>query len=160
MRCAYTEMYTIAYMSDPPPNDRKERVIHTRVAEDLDEEIKRRAQNLGVSVSNLVRNILQNAIGLVEDIIHDGAETARAARRSARADEDAPPGRPHAERRLLGWQPAILAVNAVCEACNTILPRGTRAHISVLDGPGAPSFRCQSCIEEIRADAEPGPPNE
>jgi hypothetical protein len=153
-------MYTNADMSDPPPNDRKERVIHTRVAEDLDEEIKRRAQNLGVSVSNLVRNILQNTIGLVEDIIHDGAETARAARRSARGDGAAPPGGPGAARRVLGWQPAVLAVNAVCEACNAILPRGTQAHVSVLDGPGAPSFRCQRCVEEIRADAEPSPPSE
>ena len=59
--------------------DRKERVIHTRVAEDLDEEIKRRAQNLGLSVSNLVRNILQNTIGLVEEIVIDGAEAVQAA---------------------------------------------------------------------------------
>jgi hypothetical protein len=143
-------------MTDAPPNDRKERVIHTRVAEDLDEEIKRRAQNLGVSVSNLVRNILQNTIGLVEDIILDGAETARSVSRGIRRDEEPAAARTGAPR-VLGWQVAIVAVNALCERCNAILPRGTRAGIAVLDGPGAPTFRCEPCLEEIRADAEPRP---
>ena len=152
-------MYTIDHMAEPP-NDRKERVIHTRVAEDLDEEIKRRAQNLGVSVSNLVRNILQNTIGLVEDIILDGAETARAARRGTRREEDEPAVRPAAAPRVLGWQPAVLAVNAICERCNAILPRGTRAAIAVLGEPGPPSFCCESCLEEVRPDADPRPPNE
>jgi len=143
-----------------PPNDRKERVIHTRVAEDLDEEIKRRAQTLGVSVSNLVRNILQNTIGLVEEIVLDGAEAMRAARRSVAGQDEgasAPPPRP---ARVIGWQTAILAVNALCERCNAILPRGARAGIAVLDGPGAPVFRCEPCLEEIRADAGPRTPNE
>lgn len=140
-----------------PPHDRKERVIHTRVAEDLDEEIKRRAQSLGVSVSNLVRNILQNTIGLVEEIVLDGAEAMRAARRSVGGDAAAAATRPG---RVIGWQPAILAVNALCEGCNAILPRGTRAGIAVLEGPGTPAFRCESCLEEIRADAEPSPPHE
>lgn len=149
-------MYTTDDMADPP-NDRKERVIHTRVAEDLDEEIKRRAQNLGVSVSNLVRNILQNTIGLVEEIVLDGAEAMRAARRSVAGEGDAAPARPS---RVIGWQPAILAVNALCERCNAILPRGTRAGIALLEGPGTPAFRCEPCLEEIRADAEPRPPHE
>lgn len=125
--------------------DRKERVIHTRVAEDLDEEIKRRAQGLGVSVSNLVRNILQNTIGLVEDIVLDGTEAVR--RAAARP-------MPGEEPRVLGWQPAVLAVNAVCERCNALLPRGTRAAIGVLSAPGAPRFRCEPCIEEIASHDE------
>ena len=89
-----------------PPNDRKERVIHTRVAEELDEEIKRRAQNLGVSVSNLVRNILQNTIGLVEDILLDGAETARAPWRGAKREETSGhPAPPVAPAYLAGSPP-------------------------------------------------------
>jgi predicted DNA-binding protein len=149
-------MYTSDDMAEPP-NDRKERVIHTRVAEELDEEIKRRAQNLGVSVSNLVRNILQNTIGLVEDIILDGAETARAARRGRH--EEAAAERPE-PGRILGWQPAVLAVNALCDRCNAILPRGTRASIAVRAEPGPPAFRCDPCLEEIRTDAEPRPSDE
>jgi len=62
------------------PDDRKERVIATRVPEALDHAIRRRATSLGLSVSNLVRNVLQNSLGLVEDIVADSAEIARLAR--------------------------------------------------------------------------------
>ena len=43
---------------EPPPDEpeKKERVIHTRVPESLEAELRRRAQDLGISVSNLVRN--------------------------------------------------------------------------------------------------------
>jgi hypothetical protein len=140
---------------DRKDSDRKERVIHTRVAEDLDDEIKRRAQHLGLSVSNLVRNILQNTIGLVEEIVQDGAEAVQAARRAAHARPAATP-----QPTVLGWQPAVLAVNAVCERCNALLPRGVRAAIGVLSAPGTPPFRCEPCVEEIRADDEPRTPGQ
>ena len=64
----------------PPSDERKERVIHTRVPESLDDQIKRKAQGLGVSVSNLVRNILEHTVELVEDVVLDGARIARAGR--------------------------------------------------------------------------------
>jgi len=126
---------------------RKERVIHTRVGEDLDEEIKRRAQRLGLSVSNLVRNVLQNTIDLVEDLVVEGTESLRAARRGLGGSD-----RPE----VLGWQPAALAVNAVCERCNALLPRGTRAAIAVTDTPGSQRFRCERCAAEATRGAEPG----
>lgn len=149
-------MYTIVDMSEGERRDadRKERVIHTRVAEDLDEEIKRRAQSLGVSVSNLVRNILQNAIGLVEDIVADGAEAVQAARRAGTSPPTA------SDPKLLGWQSAVLAVNAVCERCNGLLPRGTRAAIALLSSPAPPRFRCERCVEEEPTDHGPQAPHD
>jgi hypothetical protein len=127
--------------------NRKERVIHARVPEDLDEEIRRKANGLGVSVSNLVRNILQNTFGLVEDIVADSSRLARAARGDASVPE-ATAKQPEAAPRLLGWQEAALAVNAVCERCNALLPKGTQAAIGITDRPGKPQFLCTSCFKE------------
>ncbi|MFN8642663.1 MAG: hypothetical protein U0802_13800 [Candidatus Binatia bacterium] len=125
-------------------NSRKERVIHTRVPESLDDEIKRRATDLGLSVSNLVRNVLQHTFGLVEDIVHDSAEIARSAS-GARAAR-----RPHAAAgAVLGWHLALLNVNAVCDACNALLPKGTRAGVGIVNGGGTIPIRCQPCLEEI-----------
>jgi hypothetical protein len=133
-------------------NSRKERVIHTRVPESLDDEIKRRATDLGRSVSNLVRNVLQHAFGLVGDIVHDSAEIARSAR-GARA---ALSGRaaPRSAGEVLGWHLALLNVNAVCDACNAILRKGTRAGVGIVNGGGPVPFRCQQCLEEL-VDGEP-----
>lgn len=124
-------------------------MIHTRVPESLDDEIKRKAGNLGVSVSNLVRDVLENTIGLVEDIVSDSTQIARAAR-----GEVVHPGRARRHRdgeggTVLGWQVAVLNVNAVCDACNAILPKGTEAAIGVVDGGPRP-FRCAACLETLR----------
>src|SRR4051812_34307346 len=70
---------TRAPNEDPPDEDKKERVIHTRVPPRLEAELKERAADLGVSVSNLVRNVLPHAFGLVGDIVADSAQVARSA---------------------------------------------------------------------------------
>lgn len=121
-------------------DERKERVIHSRVPESLDDEIKRKARDLGVSVSNLVRNVLEHTVELVEDILTDGADLARAA-----SDRRERRGTAAREASLLGWQPVVLELNAVCERCNAILPRGKPASIGIApDGPAR--FRCRPCV--------------
>lgn len=114
------------------PPETKERVLHARIPESLDEAIRARAAGLGVSVSNLVRNVLANALEVVEA-----------------AAGLAPPPRPAAAGAVLGWQEAVLARNAVCERCNEILPRGTRGAIAVVDSPGPRPIRCLPCLEEL-----------
>ncbi len=130
------------------PDDRKERVITARVPEALDDAIRRQATSLGLSVSNLVRNVLQNSLGLVGEIVADSAEIARLARggrqRAAALLGPAPLQNP----RVLGWQEVRLAVNAVCEVCNAVLPRGGRATVGVLEGAGAIRLRCEKCVDE------------
>jgi hypothetical protein len=134
-------------------DEKKEKVLHTRIPGSLDEEIKDQASQLGVSVSNLVRNILQNAFGLVEGIVADSSNIASAARSTAPAPR--PPPRPEAEApppprepQILGWQEAVLNLNGVCDLCNAILPRGSRAAIALYDVPGPRAFRCLTCLEE------------
>jgi hypothetical protein len=142
----------------PPGTEKKERVIHTRVPEALDDEIKRQATDLGLSVSNLVRNILQHAVGLVEDIVHDSAEIARSAR-GAKAALRHPQPTPRAgdEPQVVGWNLALLNVNAVCDTCNAVLPKGTQAGIGIVAGSAPIPFRCQACLKEMHHDDEPLP---
>lgn len=137
--------------------EKKERVIHTRVPPSLDSELKERAERLGTSVSNLVRNILHHAFGLAGDVIRDGQAVARSARGEALPDElnttgpaTEPTGQPPARpAKLLGWQRFTLGLNALCERCNAILPKGSEAHIGVLDGPGHRPIQCDACVEEV-----------
>ncbi len=141
-------------------SEKKERVIHTRVPPSLDVELKERAERLGTSVSNLVRNILHHAFGLAGDVIRDGHAIAR----SARGEEEGQPSAPAPEGtnvptnvqtspepagRMIGWQAFVLGKNALCERCNAILPKGAHAHIAVLDGPGRRAIHCTPCVEEL-----------
>lgn len=149
--------------------ERNERVIHTRVPESLEAELKRHAAETGVSVSNLVRNVLQHALGLVNDIVADSEQIVRSARDSIEAGvravrgghaEPPTPASHVAPGAVLGWQPIILERNAVCDRCNDLLPRGTDAAVAVHDGP-APASRpvvCIRCLQELRHAARPRRP--
>jgi hypothetical protein len=142
--------------NDPPdePGDgeRKERVIHTRVPESLEAELRKRAGDLGISVSNLVRNVIGHAFGLVGDVAADSHAIARAARGDTRGETRGEPvGRAsrHSSEpdEIIAWQPIVLAKNAVCSRCNDILPRGREAAISI---GGDREIVCTNCLEELR----------
>jgi hypothetical protein len=136
--------------------ERKERVLHTRVPDSLDRHIKRRARSLGMSVSTVVRNVLLTTFGLVEDIVADSTDIARAiagdetvaTRRSGRA-ATGPATAPPDAVEVLAWHEAVLNVNAVCDHCNAVLRRGTRAAVAVPDRPGRRTIICRPCLRRI-----------
>lgn len=144
-------------MSD---REKKERVIHTRVSESLDEELKEKAASLGLSVSNLVRNVLQNTLGLVEDIVADSASVARSARGDGVAKATGPsaaaPSPAAADAPVLGWQLVVLNLNAICVQCNDILVKGAEAAIGVTDRPGAKPVMCPACLAGLRKGTSNG----
>jgi len=143
-------MYHIVTRKRPPtpaPDEtdepeKKERVIHTRVPESLEAELRQRAQELGMSVSNLVRNVLGHAFGLVGDVVADSHAIARAARGESKAKAAA------AEPEdVIAWQPIVLAKNAICSRCNDILAKGSEAAISI---GGDRAIVCTKCLAELR----------
>jgi len=112
--------------------ERKLKVVHARVSEALEKELKRRAGHLGVSVSNLVRNILKDTVGFVEEM--------KRTRTS---------GQGNGSSKILAWQEAVLNLNAVCEQCNMPLPRGSRAALGVTSGPGPRPVLCTDCLATV-----------
>ncbi len=136
--------------SERPGKERKEKVIHTRVPNSLDDEIRARAQALGMSVSNLVRNVLGHAFGLVEDVISDSAAVARSARGEEK--QTTVPSYGGATSAVVGWQTVTLNLNAVCSQCNAIVPRGSEAALGLTDAPGPRPILCLPCLEELQRD--------
>lgn len=126
----------------PTPEDpeKKERVIHTRVPESLEAQLRARAQDLGISVSNLVRNVLGHAFGLVGDVVADSHAIAKA----ARGERSQPAGSPD---DVIGWHPMTLAKNAVCTRCNAILPKGGPAAIGMTERGAVGPIVCNACME-------------
>jgi hypothetical protein len=134
-------------------------VLHTRVPDSLDRQIKHKARNLGLSVSTVVRHVLLNTFGLVEDIVTDstnlalsiaGEETAATLDRRG-GNRDA--GRARQPGPVLGWQEAILNLNGVCDSCNEVLRKGTRAAIGVRETPGGPrALLCLSCLVKLEPE--------
>ena len=143
-------MYHNVTRRKPEPSDdepeKKQRVIHTRVPESLEAELRTRAGELGMSVSNLVRNVLGHAFGLVGDVVADGHAIARAARGNKKT-APAPAAAPDSIDDVIGWQPIVLGKNALCARCNALLPRGQDAAV----GAGTQLVVCSTCLEELRS---------
>ena len=75
---------------------RKDRLIQTRVPEDLESTLKREARRRRLTVSHLIRNILEDTFQLVDDvvanvdeIVTDSVELAKRMGRDARRVADA-----------------------------------------------------------------------
>ena len=130
---------------EPPPDEpeKKERVIHTRVPESLEAELRRRAQDLGISVSNLVRNVLGHAFGLVGDVAADAHAIARA----ARGERVAPAAPAPSVDVVIAWQSIVLAKNAVCARCNDVLVKGGAAAIGITEHGATGAIVCSHCME-------------
>jgi len=129
----------------PPPEapdepERKERVIHTRVPESLEAELRKRAEGLGISVSNLVRNVLGHAFGLVGDVVADSHAIARAAR-GERVNVE-----------VVAWQPVVMARHGACAHCRAALAKGAAAMLGVTEDGSPGPFVCTSCKENEDGD--------
>lgn len=147
----YFVIYTYHKVSQREKDKKKQRVLHTRVSEELDEELREKAAGLGVSVSNLVRNILLNTVEMVEDLVADSSSIARA------AGKEKPAASAKAaiqEAQLLGWQDLQLHRNALCEKCNEVLPKGSHAKVAVFSAPTDPMFRCARCVDSEAVSGE------
>ena len=118
-------------------------MLHTRVPESLEAHLRERAQELGMSVSNLVRNVLGHAFGLVGDVVADSHAIARAARGDGRGEN--PQAVDPAE--VSGWQPLTLAKNAICAQCNAILAKGKPASIGMTERGAVGPIVCPTCTE-------------
>lgn len=55
-------------------HERKGRVLHTRISEQLSDDIRRLAEDLRVPTSNLVRNVLEEVFTVVENVSDDVGE--------------------------------------------------------------------------------------
>ena len=135
---------------------KNEKVLHTRIPESLDRQIKHRARNLGMSVSTVVRNVLLHTFDLVEDIVTDTANLALsiAGDEAQRSDHEPRFRRSSAhgaasDAEVVGWQEAILNLNAVCDRCNAILEKGMAAAIGIRERPGPPAVICPSCLAAL-----------
>ncbi|MSP17330.1 MAG: hypothetical protein EXR73_12115 [Myxococcales bacterium] len=117
---------------------RKEKVLHTRIPAALELQVKRLAEGLRVPVSNLVRNMIEDAITVATRMRDSVGQPSTTARRAA-AD--------HAElAAVYGWQPLTLNTTAPCARCGRSMVPGDDALLGLTDRPQAERlFLCLDC---------------
>ena len=146
-------------------NARKERVLHTRISEPLAEDIRRLAEELRVPVSNIVRNVLEEAFsvvetvtdnvgGLIDDVVEETARVRGRRRRrrpgSYRTVRPEPPPDRAEFPSVIGWQPIILNRRGSCADCEEELERGERAYAGTTAEGISSIFLCRDCMDGRR----------
>jgi hypothetical protein len=147
---------------------RNERVLHTRIPAALEDEIKKVADRLRIPVSNLVRNILQDAVSLVGTVqknVGDRvdhirglagdrlAEYARSIRpRNADSDTTVKPGAANLAE-VMAWQPIKMSRATECSGCGVELTGGADARLGLGADPGARLFACPPCARKQQREA-------
>jgi len=140
--------HAVTQMAD----EKKERVLHTRVPAVLEAELKRFAQNLRVPVSNLVRTILEDAIVVadaagdrVEERLRKAATQLQSERERLRLKI-----KPDPLSDVYAFQEITIAQPASCAKCDVALHPGDHAHLGLIDpnvsGGIARVFVCDGCL--------------
>ena len=153
---------------------RKDRLIQTRVPRDLESTLKREARRRRLTVSHLIRNVLEDAFQLVDDvvanvdeIVTDSVELARRVSRDARrvadavrdavvepetdsAQTDPAPDDPSPLANVYAWNRVVANRPATCARCATELTRGSDAFVGLSDETDGPRlWLCAACGESL-----------
>lgn len=118
---------------------RKDKVLNTRIPEELDREIREQAERLDLSVSEFVRDVLQRTVNLVGNLsgnvetlvngIREDVEEFRQLADPAAAVREATIR--SLRRSVVGWQSMRLARPARCAITGRELAVGESAHIAI-----------------------------
>jgi hypothetical protein len=158
--------------------DVKDRLIQTRVPERLENALKEEAQKQRLTVSHLIRNMLEDTFHLVDTVVagagdiakdsaaiaeqvaYDAGRIAGAVRgaaedatRIATSVKEAVRGRKSSAPDLshvLAWNQVVANQSVACATCRTSISRGGAAHLGVSRDPSAePTWLCPDCLRRL-----------
>ncbi len=142
----------------PSDRERKDRLIQTRVPRDLEATLKSEARRRRVTVSHLIRNVLEDAFDLVDGVVadvdrlvSDSVTLARNVGENARRLADparSRSGEDHADLAdVYAWNEVVLQRATACSSCSAKMARGERGFVGLSDDPGRRrAWLCSSCI--------------
>ena len=118
---------------------RKDRLIQTRVDRRLQKVLLDHARKQRISVSNLVRNILEDAFGLGEPGTGPAVDPEV-------LEKVEPPPLDH----VYAWNPVILGKDAECARCGNEIGQGSQGFIGLSEDAEAPrAWLCEECGEDL-----------
>ncbi len=154
-------------------SDRKDRLIQTRVPEKLESTLKQEARKRRTTVSQMIRNILEDTFDLVDGvvasvdaIVNDSVELAQQVGRDVRRLSEAktrarkPCRTPLPDAKPLlasvqAWQVVVLNRGVPCARCGAKLERGAEAYRGVGDDAARPeAFVCAASVQALAGDTE------
>lgn len=113
---------------------RKEEFLGARVPKELRNRVIERANELGIPVSILIRNILEDAFS--GDKAPQSSQTGSSAENKKYTE-------------LLGWEQITLNKSIVCHHCGSDMNQGDNAHFGIGDPKGRQIVICEQCSKAL-----------
>lgn len=113
----------------------KEKVLHTRVPEELYEKISDKAKKHRTTVSSLIRNVVEDGLDIYSDVsdIVDDKIRQRLKNKDKNKDE------------IIGFQKIRLVKKQRCNNCETELKKGTEVNLEIYQNSSKKTIRCLEC---------------
>jgi hypothetical protein len=158
---------------------RKDRLIQTRVPRDLESTLKAEAERRRLSVSHLIRNVLEDTFELVDGVVADmdqivtgsvslARNMSRNARKLASAGQGLDRGEEHRREvepsppdtsegdaadpleHVYAWNEVVLHKPMRCSSCGRDIDRGDTGYAGLTDEPALPrAWLCASCVQKL-----------
>ncbi len=150
--------------SRPARTKRKDRLIQTRVPREMETTLKEEAQKRRLTVSHLIRNILEDTFELVdgvvadaEEIVNDSVRLAKSVRQGAQRMASAGRAEPPPEEQsaddlshIYAWNEVVLHRPAICSRCDVEIVAGERGFTGLSDDRDRPrAWLCPRCIDGL-----------
>ena len=137
--------------------DRKDQLVQTRVPGELSETLREAAKKNRVTVSQLIRNVLEDTFDLVDNVVGEAVNLGQTVKRDALRIAESAKGRgkrspadgdPLAD--VEAWQEVRVNREVVCAQCARVIARGERAFFGIGSDPAAPKvWLCSACEERL-----------
>ncbi len=114
----------------------REKVINARVSQKIYEAIAKKAQKNRVSVSNLIRNLVEDAIELHEEF-HDTVDEIILGK-SEKVDPS----------EIIGFQEIQLTKATNCAICNQLIASNSKAHLAIMAHQQTNIIVCTVCKDK------------
>ena len=110
-----------------------DKVVNTRISQKLYEKIASKAKKNRITVSNLIRNLVEDTLEIHEDF-HDAVD--KKIRKYLVGVKN---------KNVLGYQEVVLAKNTTCENCEKPLKSSEKAYFAFLEDSNEKIVLCSTC---------------
>ena len=139
--------------------DRKDQLVQTRVPGELSETLREAAKKNRVTVSQLIRNVLEDTFDLVDNVVGEAVNLGQTVKRDAmriaesakgRGKRPSEPGDADPLADVEAWQEVRVNREVVCAQCARVIDRGERAFFGIGSDPSAPKvWLCAACEQRL-----------
>jgi len=112
-------------------NNKQNKILHTRVPKDLYDKVSSKARKHRVTISNLVRNIVEDYLEIQGDVFDaiDGKIREKLDKKES----------------VIGYQQITLEKNTICQICGEKIKKGEVAFVGFLENSASRIIACLKC---------------